>query len=128
MSNMIQHKPASLIILSFAVAGLILYTLSLFIYLKVNGVYAVATIKEGTPTSEGIDFRYEFHYAGKSFDGVFTGNGAYKLGDTYFVCFSKEDPSKNLLQYNQRVPDCLTDSLFTFWSEIPQCSHNKTVR
>jgi hypothetical protein len=128
ISHMVQKKPASFILLSIVITGLIVYTFSLFIYLKIVGVYAVATIKEGTSTSEGIDYRYEFYYAGKVFDGVFTDVRPHQLGDRYFVCFSKEKPSKNLLQFNQPVPHCLHDSLFTVWAEIPACLPRKTAR
>lgn len=128
ISYMVQKKPVSFILLSIFIIGLILYTFSLFIYLKIMGVYAVATIKEGTPTLEGIDFRYEFYYSGKLFAGVFTDIRPHQSGDRYFVCFSKENPSKNLLQYNQPVPDCLQDSLFTIRAEIPECPGSKTAR
>jgi len=120
-----KHKkhPLSFYLFLVFVLVLILYTVSMFVYLKITGVYAIATIQEGTPTSEGIDYRYSFFYNGKRYSGSFTGLGGYANGDKYFVSFSQISPSKNLLQYNKPVPECLKDSIYSCWSVIPKCTH-----
>lgn len=102
-------------------SALVMYTLALFVYLKISGVYAVATIKDAVVTSEGVDYKYEFLYLGNEYVGSFTGS-KYSIGDKYFVSFSKKSPSENLLQYNDPVPVCLQDSIYSFWSKIPNCN------
>lgn len=123
-----KNRPVSFYVLSILIAGLVLYTVSIFIYLKITGVYSVATIAGGVSTSEGIDYQYEFNYLGKKYHGVFTDSRVHKIGSKYFVSFSKRSPSKNLLQYNSPVPNCLQDSTFTFWNQIPECSIIKTAK
>ena len=100
---------------------LIMYTLFLFFHLKISGVYAVASIKEGISTSEGIDFRYEFYYKGQNYGGTFTDSKPHNPGERYFVLFLRSCPSRNLLQYDLPVPDCLKDSLDYFWHSYPNC-------
>jgi len=85
-------------------------------------VLAVAVIKDGIPTSEGVDVRYEFLYNGVSYTGGFTAGNYYEIGGKYFVLFSRDDPDKNLLQYAEPVPYCFKDSLNSFWTTIPKCT------
>lgn len=97
------------------------YVFWVFFYLQIVGVYAVAVLKEGRSTSEGVDYKYEFYYEGKPYTGVFTGLGDQRIGDKYFVLFSRSDPDKNLLQYGSPVPDCLKNDSNKFWIKKPAC-------
>jgi hypothetical protein len=128
IARFLKNRPISFYIILIIVVGLVLYTLSIFVYLKITGVYAVATITDGVSTSEGIDYQYEFYYLDEKYAGTFTDSRAHKIGSKFFVAFSKSRPSKNLLQYNNPVPDCLKDSIFSFWNQIPECSTIKTVK
>ncbi len=103
---------------------LILYAAVLFFYLKIVGVYGIAIIKERTVTSEGVDYKYEFLYQNEKYTGSVTGLGD-AIGSKYFVLFSKTDPDKNLLQYNDPVPDCFKDSINSVWIKLPQCPAKK---
>ncbi|HWK08348.1 MAG TPA: hypothetical protein VNS58_32200 [Puia sp.] len=116
-----KNQPRSFYILWGVISLLVLYVLFLFLYLKVIGVYGVAIIKEAVATSEGNDLTYEFIYAGEAYTGVFAGTNRYKIGDKYFVSFSKSNPDYNLLQYNSPVPDCLKDSIGSYWTTLPKC-------
>jgi hypothetical protein len=122
LNNNLKKNPKSFYILCGFVFLLVFYTLFLFFHLKIAGVYGVAIIKEEVATSEGVDITYEFVYQNKEYSGVFTGSKGYKIGDRYFVLFLKSNPNKNLLQYNNPVPDCLIDSIHSFWSNYPKCS------
>lgn len=102
---------------------LILYVVVLFFYLKIVGVYGIATITGGVSSSEGNDYKYEFPYKGEKFTGSFTGL-RYEIGSKYFVLFSRSDPDKSLLQYNEQVPDCFKDSINSVWIKLPQCLTN----
>ena len=93
----------------------------LFVYLEFVGVWGVAVIKEVTPTSEGVDYIYEFMYKGVYYNGGFTGLGGRQIGDKYFVLFSLDNPDKSLLQYNSPVPDCFRDSINMYWNKMPKC-------
>lgn len=119
---MLKKRPVSFYVISSVIALLVLYTVSLFIYLKISGAYTIATIVSGTPTSEGIDYQYEFFFEGKIYEGRFTDIQRYQIGSKYFVSFSRARPSKNLLQYGKPVPDCLKDSVFSVWDHIPGCT------
>ena len=101
--------------------ALVLYTVFLFFHLKISGVYVVATIKSGVATSEGVDYKYEFNYNGERYFGSFSGIMNYKMGDRCFVLFLRNNPNKNLIQFNTPVPDCLKDSIDTFWEKEPKC-------
>ena len=122
-----KNKPKSFYIICGFIFLLVMYTLFLFFYLKIVGVYGVAIIKEGVATSVGIDIKYEFMYEGEKYTGVFTDSRRYKIGDKYFVLFSRNNPNKNLLQYNYPVPYCLKDSSNSFWSTYPKCPSDSTV-
>ena len=100
---------------------LIIYVVVLFFYLKVVGVYSVAIITGGVSSSEGNDYKYEFCFQSEKYKGSFTGL-RYEIGSKYFVLFSKNDPHKSLLQYNDPVPDCFKDSINSVWIKLPQCS------
>src|SRR5215203_6988844 len=113
----ISSKPKGFYFICALGSALVMYTVALFVYLKISGVYAVAIIKEAVVTSEGIDYKYEFFYLGNEYVGSFTGS-KYSIGDKYFVSFSKQSPSQNLLQYSEPVPACLQDSINSFWTEI----------
>lgn len=102
---------------------LIGYTLWLFFYLKIVGVFGIAEIRTATATSDGVDYKYSFLYKGEVYNGSFTGLNGYKMGDCYFVRFSPKDPEKNLLQYDNKVPECLRDSVNLIWHEIPNCEN-----
>jgi len=99
----------------------ILYTVILFISLKLYGVYGVAIIKESVATTEGVVYTYEFLYEGFAYSGEFTGIGKQKVGERYFVSFLKSNPNRSLLQYNHPVPGCLADSFNVFWNNYPDC-------
>lgn len=100
------------------------YAIFNFFYLEFVGVYGVASIKEKIPTSEGIDVKYEFFYNTEKYIGKFVAGKQYQIGDKYFVKFSKNNPETNLLQYNSPVPDCLKDSIHSFWTSRPICLLN----
>lgn len=104
---------------------LFIYTSWLFFYLKIFGVYGVAIIKEGTPSSDGVSIKYEFSFNGEIYSGFFSAGPYagrdYPIGSKYYVQFSRKDPTKNLLQYNNPVPFCYRDSMNTFWEDIPSC-------
>lgn len=120
----LKGRPVLFYIFLLFMGGLTLYIISLFVYLKIVGVYAVATIIGGIPTSEGIDYKYEFYYLGETYTGGFTSLQRLRFGDKFFVSFSKKNPSQSLLKYYSSVPDCLKDSVFSFWETVPECSAN----
>jgi hypothetical protein len=105
----------------FFFSVLVLYVAALFIYLKIVGVYGIAVIKEQTISSEGVVYKYEFLYQGEKYAGDVTSIRKV-IGSKYFVLFSKADPDKNLLQYNDSVPDCFKDSINSIWIKLPQCA------
>jgi hypothetical protein len=107
------------------IIALVTYTVGLSIYLKITGIYAVATITESTATFDGIDFKYTFLYESKEYFGVFTGLSGHKIGDKYFVSFAENNPNYNLLLYDEAVPDCLKDSFNSYWPKIPNCTNDK---
>lgn len=125
LNKKLRSHPKSFYIFCGILSLLVLYTVFLFFYLKVVGVYGVATMKECVVSSEGIDFKYEFSYEGEKYTGVFNGDGRYKIGDKYFVSFSKSNPNKNLLEYNHPVPGCFRDSINFYWSTYPECPMDK---
>ncbi|MBP6431403.1 MAG: hypothetical protein KA319_06520 [Ferruginibacter sp.] len=100
---------------------LVSYTFWLFFYLKAVGVYGIATINAAFPSSDGVRYEYEFSYKNLLYKGDFMGLSGYKIGDCYFVRFSPKYPEKNLLQYDNKVPECLRDSVHLFWEKIPIC-------
>lgn len=122
-----KNKSKAGIIVYGILSIVFIYMLFFFFYLKIFGVYGVATIKEGVATSEGIDFHYDFIYEGGKYTGGFTGGKMYEIGSKYFVLFSKNNPEKSLLQYNDPVPDCLKDSINSYWSTYPKCPSNSST-
>ena len=121
LRNIFKSKTRAFYFIWIFVGVLVSYTLVLFFYLKIVGVYGIAELKEAVSTSEGIDIKYEFSYEGNKYTGVFTAGSKFKLGDKYFVLFSKHNPEKNLLQYNHPVPNCLKDSINFYWVTYPKC-------
>ena len=118
---MALNKRLPVYILVAATIAIVGYTVILFFYLEIFGVFTIARIVKGIPTSEGVDYYYEFNYAGGVYNGSFTDMKGYKIGTKFFVCFSKDNPSHNLLKFTKPVPDCLKDSVFTYWQNIPHC-------
>ena len=117
-----KNQPKIFYFLFVFISSLIIYTLYLFIYLKIIGIYGVAMITGGASSSEGNDYKYEFIYEGEKYTGSFSGL-KYEIGSKYFVLFSPNNPDKNLLDYNEPVPNCLEDSINSTWEEIPKCDN-----
>ncbi|MBO9633470.1 MAG: hypothetical protein J7578_10170, partial [Chitinophagaceae bacterium] len=99
----------------------VIYVLMLFFTLRINGVYGVASVTGGKPTTEGIDYKYEFSFEGRVYSGVFTDMKRIEMGDKYFVLFHPKDPDKNLLQMDLKVPGCYVDSVGVSWEKVPAC-------
>ncbi len=119
-----KKQPKYFYVITGFFALLVLYVIVLFFYLKVVGVYGVAIITGGVSGSEGNEYQYEFSFRDEKYTGSFTGL-RYEIGSKYFVLFSRSDPDKNLLQYNERVPDCFKDSINSVWIKLPQCPVKK---
>jgi hypothetical protein len=119
-SNSFKKQPKYFYVVLCLLSLLVLYMVVLFFYLKIVGVYGIAIIKERTISSEGVDYKYEFLYQGEKYTGSVTGLRD-EIGSKYFVLFSKTDPNKNLLQYNEPFPDCFKDSINSVWIKLPQC-------
>jgi hypothetical protein len=117
----LRSAPKSFWVLCGFLLVLVMYVVILFIHLKISGVYVVATIKSGVATSDGVDYKYEFNYNGESYFGTFNGS-SYKIGKRCFVMFLRDNPDKNLIQLYTPVPDCLKDSINSFWEKEPLCN------
>jgi hypothetical protein len=119
------HKNKFILYLFYIIIGLvIIYKVSMFLYLKIAGVYGIAIITESATSSDGVRVMYEFNYKQEKYSGGLTADLSYEIGDKYFVSFSESNPEYNMLQYNHPVPDCLKDSLNSFWEAYPTCTKN----